>query len=145
MRLKNQYNKGFTLIELMITVAIVGILAAIALPAYQDYTIRSQIAEGLSLVNGPKIFVVDYYTNKGVLPVTNADVGLPNTKGKYTSSINLVGGNLIITYSSSTPQSANSQINGDTITFTPSESANSNLMWGCSSTMPAKFLPKSCN
>ncbi len=71
-------QKGFTLIELMIVVAIIAIMAAIAIPAYQDYTIRSQVTEGLSLADGAKTAVAEFYTNKGVLTKTgkNSSVGL---------------------------------------------------------------------
>lgn len=138
-------NKAFTLIELMITIAIVGILSAIALPAYQDYTIRSQIAEGFNLISGPKFFVVDYYTNKGSLPQLNSDLNLPDTKGSYVDSIKLIAGELVIEFSSQAPHKANEIINGEKLIFKPQESASGNIMWSCSSSMPAKYLPTSCN
>lgn len=144
MKIKNKISTGFTLVELMITVAIIGILAAVALPAYQDYTTRSQIAEGFNLISGPKIFVVDYYTNKGTLPQTSAEVNLPNTTGRYVSSIQLVGGVLEITFSSNSPQAANTNINGKKVFFTPVPTTTDNLNWTCSSDADAKYLPTAC-
>lgn len=137
-------NKAFTLIELMIAVAIVGILSAIALPAYQDYTIRGQVSEGLGLVSGPKVFVVDYYTNKGVLPQQSSDIPLPPTSGSYVSSIELVGGVLEITFSSTAPKKANQKIDRKKVMYTPGESSLNNLIWTCSSDMDKKYLPSSC-
>lgn len=144
MKINKKLKNGFTLIELMITVAIIGILATVALPAYQDYTIRSQIAEGFNLVSGPKTFIVDYYTNKGILPQTTEDVGLPSTNGKYVSSIQLVAGVLEITFSSNAPQASNTSINGKKVFFTPVPTSTDNLNWICSSNADAKYLPTAC-
>ena len=144
MNIRNKLNKGFTLIELMITVAIIGILSATALPAYKDYTIRSQLAEGFNLVSGAKTFVVDYYTNKGNLPQSTADIGLPNTSGRYVSSIQLVGGVIEITYSANSPQAANTNINGKKVFFRPVTTTTDNLNWECTSDADAKYLPTSC-
>ena len=83
-------QKGFTLIELMIVVAIIGILAAVALPAYQDYTARAQMSEAMSLAGGQKGAMSEYHSNKGVWPANNADAGIaPATdiKGKYVAKI----------------------------------------------------------
>ena len=85
-----QVQKGFTLIELMIVVAIIGILAAIAIPAYQDYTIRSQVSEGLSLAGGAKATMSEVFQDRGTWPANNADAGLAaNTSiiGKYVVSV----------------------------------------------------------
>ena len=82
--------QGFTLIELMIVVAIIAILAAIALPAYQDYLIRSQVSEGAVLADGSKTAISEYYSNRGVFPTANASAGLAASNsiiGKYVTSV----------------------------------------------------------
>ena len=93
-------QKGFTLIELMIVVAIIAILAAIALPAYQDYVARSQVSEAMSLSSGAKTAVAEYYADRGAWPTSNTQAGLtPNSasiNGKYVASVG-VGANGVIT------------------------------------------------
>ncbi len=74
--MKRQLQSGFTLIELMIVVAIIGILAAIAIPAYQDYTKRAHVAEGMTLAGGSKTAIAEFYMSNGVFPSTNASAGL---------------------------------------------------------------------
>src|SRR5690554_1411179 len=93
--MKKTVQKGFTLIELMIVVAIIGILAAVALPAYQDYTIRAQVSEGLSLGSGARTAVTEYYQQHGEWPADNATAGLaePNEiSSKYVASVTVSGG-----------------------------------------------------
>jgi len=119
-KLKGQAQKGFTLIELMITVAIVGILAAIALPAYQDYVVRAQVSEAVVLTGGAKVASTEFYANSGAFPADNAAAGF--------------GG------------AANSALTGKSITLTgTADSASGVITWACSSTADAKYLPKSCN
>jgi type IV pilus assembly protein PilA len=138
-------KKGFTLIELMITVAIIGILAAVALPAYQDYTIRAQISEGISLTSGAKTFVEDYYASKGTFPVDAVTANLPTgTQGKYISGLDVANGVISATFSSTAPQSSNSKINGNKIELTPVIGASSNLIWTCNFTGMKKYSPSSC-
>ncbi len=90
-------QKGFTLIELMIVIAIIGILAAIAIPAYQDYTIRSQASEGMSLASGAKTAVAEFYTNTGRWPPSNASAGLASPasiSGQYVDQVDVGQGSL---------------------------------------------------
>src|SRR5690242_453363 len=94
-----QVQKGFTLIELMIVVAIIGILAAIAIPAYQDYTIRSQVTEGLNLAASVKAAVAERFAQTGTWPTTLTDIGIADAagetppSGKYVASVDLAGNN----------------------------------------------------
>ncbi|ENY4652974.1 pilin, partial [Neisseria gonorrhoeae] len=91
----NTLQKGFTLIELMIVIAIVGILAAVALPAYQDYTARAQVSEAILLAEGQKSAVTEYYLNNGKWPKDNGDAGVASAseiKGKYVESVTVEKG-----------------------------------------------------
>ncbi|HEZ1995136.1 TPA: pilin [Neisseria meningitidis] len=92
----NTLQKGFTLIELMIVIAIVGILAAVALPAYQDYTARAQVSEAILLAEGQKSAVTEYYLNHGIWPANNSDAGVASSasdiKGKYVQSVTVANG-----------------------------------------------------
>nr|WP_101133985.1 pilin [Neisseria meningitidis] len=91
----NTLQKGFTLIELMIVIAIVGILAAVALPAYQDYTARAQVSEAILLAEGQKSAVTEYYLNHGKWPGGNSDAGVASSstiKGKYVEKVEVAKG-----------------------------------------------------
>ncbi|ENW2257556.1 pilin, partial [Neisseria gonorrhoeae] len=92
----NTLQKGFTLIELMIVIAIVGILAAVALPAYQDYTARAQVSEAILLAEGQKSAVTEYYLNHGKWPENNTSAGVASSptdiKGKYVKSVTVAKG-----------------------------------------------------
>ena len=141
-------QQGFTLIELMIVIAIIGILAAVAIPAYQDYTARAQASEGFSLADGVKANIADYWTNNGSFPTTNAMANLPaalSIAGKYVKSVT-VGTAGAITILMKATGSVAGPIGSKTYTITPTSTAGS-LNWGCSTggSIPLKYLPKSCS
>jgi type IV pilus assembly protein PilA len=152
-------QKGFTLIELMIVIAIIGILAAIAIPAYQNYTIRSQVTEGLSLADGFKTSISEYYDQNGTWPATAATINQLGVTGKYVSGITLGAGNgqIIITY---TGAQANANIKGKTLSLSPGLDANNDIVWVCgtapspalatpapaaATTVLNQYLPSSCH
>lgn len=141
-QLKAKAQKGFTLIELMITVAIVGILAAVALPAYQDYTIRAQVAEGLALADGAKVVVAENHASRGALSDTNIGAGYSGAVGKYVSGTAIgTNGVIVATFGGA----ANSKLASSTITLTPTENPTTgNLTWECTSTALQKYVPSSC-
>ena len=127
----NKLQQGFTLIELMIVVAIIGILAAIAIPAYQDYTIRAQVSEGMSLAAAAKAAVAEDFLNEGAAPTNRLDAGMTaaagDTQGKYVTAVNVANGTIIITYGNE----ANAQIAAETLGLTPYESADLSVIWKC--------------
>jgi type IV pilus assembly protein PilA len=155
-------QKGFTLIELMIVVAIIGILAAIAIPAYQDYTIRSQVTEGLNLASDMKAGVAEWRADRGAWPAAITDLGMTaatDKKGKYVTQIALGAntGVLTITYGD---QANAANLAGDTLALRPGINPNGDLVWVCGNatvptgltTAPAagattvenKYLPATC-
>jgi type IV pilus assembly protein PilA len=140
-------QKGFTLIELMIVVAIIAILAAIAIPAYQDYLVRSQVSEGAVLTDGAKTAVAEFYSNKGTLPSNNTSAGLASAAsitGSYVSSVTVAAGKITAEFSETAPQKANHAIDGLTFVLSPVTSTGT-TSWTCSGgTVPAKYLPSSC-
>jgi type IV pilus assembly protein PilA len=145
-----RHVSGFTLIELMIVVAIIAILAAIASPAYQDYVIRSQVAEGSVLGDGVKSSVWDYVSNTGRMPSTNKSAGLAaptSIDGKYVESMTVTNGIITATFSSTGGHRANSRIDGKTLIFSPIASARlGSIIWKCqpTGTVPQRYLPTIC-
>jgi len=164
-------QKGFTLIELMIVVAIIGILAAIAIPAYQNYTIRSQVTEGLTLAGGWKAAVAEFYAQNGTFPTGATATGSATTiaaagatSGKYVTSVTVgpTAGQIVITYGNQ----ANAKLataGANVLDISPGLSANNDVVWICgkaalptapalatappadASTVPAQYLPTSCH
>jgi type IV pilus assembly protein PilA len=139
-------QQGFTLIELMIVVAIIGILAAIAIPAYQDYTIRAQVSEGLNLSGGAKAAVTEYYQDRGSLPLDNDTAGLAGAaeiRGKYVSAVTVANGIITVTYG----LDAHTIIATDTIQLSPVTINAGSVGWQCSSAggvIENKHLPAAC-
>ena len=120
-------QKGFTLIELMIVVAIIGILAAIAIPAYQNYTIRAQITEGLSLADGWKTGIAEYYANTGGWANTADLANAAASTSKYVASINAVSGTIAIVYGGA----VNTKVSGSTLSLQPYLDSNNDVIWKC--------------
>jgi type IV pilus assembly protein PilA len=148
-------QKGFTLIELMIVVAIIAILAAIAIPQYQNYIIRTQVSEGMNLADGAKTAVAEFYNNKGHWPKANASAGLPGTiasiSGKYVQSVDVAGGTIVAKFSNTAPQEANDKIKDDLLVLSPFDLGGS-ISWNCKATakgsqktnIPEQYLPTAC-
>ena len=148
-----QTQRGFTLIELMIVVAIIAILAAIAISQYQDYLIRSQVSEASSLADGVKTAVAEYYNNYGNFPPKNASYGLASATsitGQYVESVDAGGdvnggnaGQIVVKFKSAAP--TNAHIYGQKLTFSPITHAGS-IEWVCNPAagLNVKYVPSVC-
>ncbi len=157
-------NRGFTLIELMIVVAIIGILASLAVSVYQTYTVRAQIAEGLQMAAGAKVPIVDGFTNSGVAPIDRAAAGMSpdptDSRGSYVSQVVVDNGRVDVTFSG--PRSHQAIID-KTLSLTPYVTAGNTVIWRCGNaaapggvgtspmgedhlpaTVEPRYLPSSC-
>ena len=136
-------QQGFTLIELMIVVAIIGILAAVAIPAYQDYTKRAHVTEGLSLASSGKTSVTEFYNSKGYYPGNNTSAGLAQPSsitGNAVTSVTVTGGLIAIAYNTKVDAAA-------VLNLSPTTGAGG-VKWTCKAvaggTLKAQWLPSSC-
>lgn len=160
----HRLSAGFTLIELMIVVAIIAILSSLAISAYQTYTVRAQVSEGLNMAAGAKAPIAEAYTNDGVAPADRGAAGMtPNpadTRGNYVSQVSITNGRVDVQFGG---PKAHADIIGDTISLTPYETSGNSIVWRCGNagapaggalltggadhqdaTLDARYLPTNC-
>lgn len=135
-------QNGFTLIELMIVVAIIGILSAIAIPAYQDYTTRSKIVEAIAFASACKANVTEYYATSGVLPADNTEANCVNVTTAIVSSLLVTNGTIAVTLGSNLHGAS-----GTVFALVPTTPTADRIVWVCNTattTVPGRYLPTSC-
>ena len=137
-------QEGFTLIELMIVVAIIGILAAVAIPQYQNYVARAQVSEAFSLASGAKTAVAEYFMLNGTFPADNGTAGLSEAtdiSGNYVESVTVAGGTITALFSDT---EAHSKLQGKSMVLTAVDNGGS-IGFSCSGTDIKAYLPSSCD
>ena len=133
-------QQGFTLIELMIVIAIIGILAAVALPAYQDYTVRAKVSELVLAASNAKTAISEFAQSEGTLTSSGAGLSIPND-GDYVSSGSVSTGGLITVTGTSSDLGSGSDVS---IQLSPVLNASGVVSWVCKSSSSAKYLPATC-
>jgi len=137
-------QKGFTLIELMIVVAIIGILAAVAIPAYQDYIARAQVSEAVNMTAGGKTPLAEFFADKGIWPSTASDI-MGNTSGKYVSAISITAGNGVSTQLTLTGTMKSSGVNAVIQSSTLTLTTLDGRVWDCTGgDIGIRYRPAAC-
>jgi len=145
--MKRAVQQGFTLIELMIVVAIIGILAAVALPAYRDYSVRAKVSELILAASSGKTQVAEFVNTNGAMP-TAASLGLASQTSKYVASLAYTQTNASVGVLTVTATAAESAISGGTLALTGTINASGQVDWACAAAssggIQARYLPSSC-
>lgn len=137
-------QKGFTLIELMIVIAIIGILAAVALPAYQDYTVRAKTSEVVLAASGAKTAIAEAYQTLGHMPANATSAGVGTQTSPYVSALGYTYGSATTATVTATASSKEPKISGSTVTLVGTADTNGVVSWVCSGTIVSKYLPANC-
>ena len=150
MKMTKQIQKGFTLIELMIVVAIIGILAAIALPAYQDYMIRTKVSEAVLAASSGRTAVAETFSQKGTMALSQASMGVQDQVSRYVSSVAYTGtgattGDIVVTTATATNVGLGAATNKTMILRGTGDTTVGTVAWTCGKgTIDPKYLPSSC-